>query len=79
MEHLIANSGIQFITTEREFNPSDQLAFANGKILKYSFCETADSFTGETIFDMLYYHSQEGVYIPMEELRQRRTEKAVIF
>lgn len=70
MEHLIANSGIQFITTEREFNPSDQLAFANGKILKYSFCETADSFTGETIFDMLYYHSQEGVYIPMEELRQ---------
>ena len=73
MEHLIANSGIQFITTEREFNPNDQLALANGKILKYSFCETQDSFTGESIFDMLYYQSQEGVYIPLDELRQTDT------
>ncbi len=70
MEHLIANSGIHFISTEKEFNPAEQLAFQNGRTLKYSFCESADFLTGDMIFDLLYYHSQEGVYIPMEELRQ---------
>ncbi len=76
MEHLIANSGIHFITTEKEFNPAEQLAFPNGKILKYAFCETADFITGEQIFDLLYYHSQEGIYIPVTELRQSdMTEK----
>ncbi|MBQ8462692.1 MAG: virulence factor SrfB [Prevotella sp.] len=76
MEHLIANSGIHFIATEKEFNPAEQLAFPNGKILKYAFCETADFITGEQIFDLLYYHSQEGLYIPLSELRQSdMTEK----
>ena len=76
MEHLIANSGIHFISTEKEFNPAEQLAFPNGKILKYTFCETADFITGEQIFDLLYYHSQEGIYIPITELRQSdMTEK----
>ena len=70
MEHLIANSGIHFITTEREFNPAEQLAFPSGKTLKYAFCETADFITGEQIFDLLYYHSQDGVYVPFDELRQ---------
>lgn len=74
MEHLIVNSGIQFISTEREFNPAEQLALANGRTLKYSFCETSDFLTGELIFDLLYYHSQEAVYIPMGELLQ--SEKA---
>lgn len=73
MEHLIANSGIQFITTEKEFNPSDQLALAQGRTLKYSFCETTDRQSGELFFDLLYYHNQEAVYIPLEELR--RAEK----
>ena len=72
MEHLIANSGIQFISTEKEFNPAEQLAFQNGRTLKYSFCETTDFISGETIFDLLYYNSQEGVYIPMTELRETR-------
>ena len=76
MEHLIANSGIHFITTEREFNPAEQLAFPSGKTLKYAFCETADFITGEQIFDLLYYHSQDGVYVPFDELRQSgKTEK----
>ena len=76
MEHLIANSGIHFIVTEREFNPAEQLAFQSGKTLKYAFCETSDFITGEQIFDLLYYHSQDGVYIPLDELRQSgKTEK----
>lgn len=70
MEHLIVNSGIQFITTEKEFNPSEQLTLPNGRTLKYSFCETSDFLSGDLIFDLLYYHSQEGVYIPLGELRQ---------
>jgi hypothetical protein len=73
MEHLIVNSGIQFISTEKEFNPAEQLAFSNGRTLKYSFCEPADPLTGDLFFDLLYYHSQEGVYIPLDELR--RSEK----
>ena len=73
MEHLIVNSGIQFICTEKEFNPAEQLTFSNGKTLKYSFYEPADPLTGDLFFDLLYYHSQEGVYIPLDELR--RSEK----
>ena len=41
--------------------------------MKYSFCEPADPLTGDLFFDLLYYHSQEGVYIPLDELR--RSEK----
>ena len=74
MEHLIANSGIQFICTEKEFNPSEQLVFPNGRTLKYSFCELEDAQTGIRTFDFLFFHSQEGVYIPLDELR--RSEKA---
>ncbi len=70
MEHFIANSGIQFLSIEKEFNPAEQLVFSNGRTLKYSFCETSDFLTGELLFDLLYYHSQDGVYIPQEELRQ---------
>ena len=70
MEHLIVNSGIQFIATEKEFNPAEQLSLSNGRTLKYSFCESADFLTGDLLFDILYHHSQDGVYIPMEEIRQ---------
>lgn len=70
MEHLIANSGIQFISTEKEINPAEQMALPSGRTLKYSFCEASDFLTGDLIFDLLYFHSQEGVFIPMEELRQ---------
>lgn len=72
MEHLIANSGIQFISIEKEFNPSEQLVFQNGRTLKYSFCETTDIINGNLIFDLLSYRSDEEVYIPMDELRRSR-------
>lgn len=35
MEHLIADSGIQFITKEIEFNPSEPLLLQRGGTLKY--------------------------------------------
>lgn len=69
MEHLIANSGIQFVTREVEFNPSEPLILPSGKALKYAFCETLDFLEGQLIFDFLYYHTVEGKYIPVDELR----------
>ncbi len=68
MEHLIANSGIQFITQKIEFNPSEPLAVSGGQPLKYSFCEIPDIFTGGTIFDLLCYNPAEQCYIPYSEL-----------
>lgn len=69
MEHLIANSGIHFITKEIEFNPSEPLLYHNEtKTLKYSFCETEDFITKKKVFDILYYHPT-GVYIPISDLQ----------
>lgn len=68
MEHLIANSGIHFITKEIEFNPSEPMIMANGKTLKYAFCETIDFLGGERLFDILYYNDQNGTYIPLTDL-----------
>ncbi|MDE5811574.1 MAG: virulence factor SrfB [Muribaculaceae bacterium] len=69
MEHLIADSGLQFITTEAEFNPSEPLRLPSGKMLRYSFFETEDPFTGRILFDLLYNHVDENVWIPVKELR----------
>ena len=41
MEHLIADSGIQFITKEIEFNPSEPLLLQRGGTLKYSHIKSA--------------------------------------
>lgn len=68
MEHLIADSGIHFITKEIEFNPSEPLILKSGKALKYTFCETEDFFEGIRIFNLLYYNSDYGQYIPVDEL-----------
>lgn len=68
MEHLIANSGIHFITKEIEFNPSEPFILSNGRALKYSFCETTDFIEGFKVFNILYYKSDEGKYIPVDEL-----------
>ncbi len=68
MEHLIANSGIHFITKEIEFNPSEPLILSNGRALKYSFCETIDFLEGYKIFSLLYHHNTEEKYIPIDEL-----------
>ncbi|MBQ5738577.1 MAG: virulence factor SrfB [Alistipes sp.] len=68
MEHLIANSGIHFISREIEFNPSEPLILSNGRALKYSFCETTDFLGIHKIFDLLCYNSQEQKYIPISEI-----------
>lgn len=46
MDHLIADSGIHFITREMEFNPSEPLVLGNGGTLKYSFVEAIDFLEG---------------------------------
>ena len=76
MNHLIADSGIHFITREIEFNPSEPLLLENGKTLKYSFVETEDFLEGYKIFSMLYYNSEVDKYIPMDELHA--AENAVV-
>lgn len=70
MVHLIANSGIHFITKELEFNPSKPFVLLNGKTLKYTFLEYVDDLLGMEIFDFLCFHSQSGIYIPLNELRE---------
>lgn len=68
MEHLIANSGIQFIIREVEFNPQAPFVFPNGKNLKYNFLDTTDPFSGKRIFDLLVYSPEASVFIPHNEL-----------
>lgn len=71
MEHLIANSGIQFIKTkELEFNPAEPFVLPDGKTLKYTFLEYVDTILNVQIFDFLCYHSGSGVFIPLNELRE---------
>lgn len=68
MDHLIADSGIQFITREIEFNPNEPLLLPGGKTLKYAFYEAVDFLSGTKLFDLLYYHNEDGKYIPLGEL-----------
>ena len=68
MKHLIADSGIQFLTSEIEFNPSEPFMLNSGRVLKYSFCETTDFLDGYRTFDMLYHDSDQGIFIPIGEL-----------
>lgn len=70
MEHLIANSGIQFITKDLEINLSNQFVLPNGKPLRYTFLEYIDKLLNIQIFDLLCFHSQGGVFIPLNELRE---------
>ena len=57
MEHLIANSGIQFISRDITFNPSSRPIIDGGKPLDYYFIEKqeTDEITGEEeiLFDFL--------------------------
>ena len=76
MNHLIADSGIQFIVSEIDFNPSEPLLLENGKTLKYSFVETVDFLEGYRIFNLLYYNSEANKYIPIDELQA--SENAVV-
>lgn len=69
MNHLIADSGIHFITNEIEFNPSEPLLLESDKTLKYSFVETVDFLEGFRIFNLLYYNGEVNKYIPLDELQ----------
>lgn len=78
MNHLIANTGIQFITTEIEINPSEPLQIGS-KMLKYAFCEVPDFLDDTTIvFDLLYYHPVAGVHIPVKELLDSETNPGAL-
>ena len=68
MLHLIADTGIQFHTTEVEFDAGQQLSLPTGRPLKYSFCNIVNQQTGERVFDLVSYHSGIGKYIPVNEL-----------
>lgn len=68
MEHLIANTGIQFVTREVEFNPNEQFLLPDGKSLKYTFLEYIDELFNVQIFDALCVNM--GNYIPLGELRK---------
>jgi hypothetical protein len=69
MAHLIANSGIHFITTEMELNPQQPLQLGNGRILRYSFVEMINFVNSTKELDLLYTHSS-GAYIALKQLRQ---------
>lgn len=71
MEHLVANSGIQFIVKEVEFNATEPFILQNGKTLKYTFCDVMDCLTNNRKFDVLVHNIDEGVLVPLQELEKR--------
>jgi hypothetical protein len=71
MEHLIADTGIQFIIREVEFNPSEPLKMKSGRILRYSFAESLDPFDDNVHFDLLFNHAEENRWVPVKHLREK--------
>lgn len=69
MEHLTANSGIQFVVKEVELNPSQPILLSNNKQLKYNFVDTTDFITNEIVFDIAIPHPNTPLYIPHSELK----------
>ena len=72
MEHLVANTGIQFIIKEIEFNPSEPIQLSIGKTLKYVFCDTQNFVTNKKIFDFVLYHQSDDKYIPLSEVLEQK-------
>lgn len=68
MEHLVANTGIQFLVNEIEFNPTESVTLSNGKTLKYVFCDYQNYVTNKNVFDFVVYHQADDKYIPLNEL-----------
>lgn len=71
MEHLIANSGLQFLTQEVEFNPNTPFVLSNKKPLRYSFIDKTEVDdiikSSVTYFDFVCPDNQ-GRYIKLEDL-----------
>lgn len=77
MKHLIANSGIHFITTQIDFNHQEPLILSSGKALKYSFSESVDFIGGgHKVFSLLCFDNTSQQYIPVDELSM--SENAVV-
>lgn len=72
MEHLIANTGIQFITQDVEFDLTSQFMLSHGKPLRYSFLDkvVVDPIFGnqDSFFDFVCPDSHGQQYIQLEEL-----------
>lgn len=77
MRHLIANSGIQFLTQEVTFNPAKPLTLSNGKPLRYSFYDETDQIDGTRQFGLLTYNDADGKYVPVSELAS--SDEAVLY
>lgn len=73
MEHLIADSGIQFLTTEMELNPQEPLALSSGKTLKYTFYETVDPLEDTQTFGLLCAAPDGQRYVPASEVAADET------
>ncbi len=69
MEHLIADSGIHFLTREIAFNPAEPVTLPDGKTLKYTFCDTSSLVSGQPVFGLLCPLPGKGVMLPLDELR----------
>lgn len=72
MEHLIADSGIQFVVMEKAFNPSQPLLVNGNRPLKYNFIDTQDLISGEEVFDIAILHPNGKVYLPYGELKENK-------
>ena len=69
MTHLIANTGIQFITPDPvEMDFSEPVLLDSGRTLRYTFVQKEDFITGDVTLDFALYHEQSMNFIPLKEL-----------
>lgn len=67
---LIANSGLQFLTTEIEINPDEPLMLSNQKRLEYTFVEDVNLITQTRFVDLAYYAADLDKYFLLSEMRE---------
>lgn len=70
MEHLIANSGLQFICTELDINPASSPTVENGRSLMYHFLRgvRVDEITETEEFDFDFLCEAGSSLIPLRQL-----------
>ena len=76
MTHIMANSGIQFITQELEFSPNQPLVLSNGRTLNTVMYERFNPFTQKREFDFAL-KTQTGSYVPLKSLADNGFESPV--
>lgn len=67
MNHLMANSGLQFIVREFDFSPDQPFMLPNGRTLKTTMYERLDPFSQKREFDFAV-QSQDGNNVPLKSL-----------